>query len=295
MKSKRNILNKRALSDALRGGLLLLVMILFSASQSFAQLHKPGSGSAGTSTGNPDSLDSHPGSYYAPKQLVYDSSNAVRGDMRWKSVDIDLTADVTGILPIANMATGTPTGSKFVRDDGTLATPASGSADSATFATRYYVDSTASGKADKDSVLVTTATANHITKVSSDGTTIENGPHIDTLVTRTFTWAVMDTIKTGGETLPGWKVPANITITKISAYTNANTVTFNVEERAATTPNTAGTDVLTSDLIADSDQQESTTFSNAGIAVNTWLVPSVTSASGAIALFSVTVTYTINY
>ena len=37
---------------------------------------------------------------------------------------VSLTSEVTGILPIANMATGTPTGSKFVRDDGTLAVPA---------------------------------------------------------------------------------------------------------------------------------------------------------------------------
>ena len=39
---------------------------------------------------------------------------------------IDLAADVTGILPIANIATGTPDGTKFVRDDGTLAVPAGG-------------------------------------------------------------------------------------------------------------------------------------------------------------------------
>lgn len=39
---------------------------------------------------------------------------------------IDLTADVSGILPIANIATGTPDGTKFVRDDGTLAVPAGG-------------------------------------------------------------------------------------------------------------------------------------------------------------------------
>ncbi len=34
-----------------------------------------------------------------------------------------------GIIPIANMASGTPTGLKFVRDDGTLAIPPGGSAD----------------------------------------------------------------------------------------------------------------------------------------------------------------------
>ncbi len=31
---------------------------------------------------------------------------------------------VVGVIPIANLATGTPNGSKFIRDDGTLATPA---------------------------------------------------------------------------------------------------------------------------------------------------------------------------
>ena len=39
---------------------------------------------------------------------------------------ISLTSHVSGVLPIANMATGTPDGTKFVRDDGTLAVPAGG-------------------------------------------------------------------------------------------------------------------------------------------------------------------------
>lgn len=34
------------------------------------------------------------------------------------------TPSGAGVLPIANIASGTPTGSKFVRDDGTLQTPA---------------------------------------------------------------------------------------------------------------------------------------------------------------------------
>lgn len=42
---------------------------------------------------------------------------------------VSLTADVTGVLPVANYATGTPTGAKFVRDDGVLAVPASGGGD----------------------------------------------------------------------------------------------------------------------------------------------------------------------
>lgn len=39
------------------------------------------------------------------------------------AVNLASSNAVTGILPIANIATGTPTGSKFVRDDGTLQVP----------------------------------------------------------------------------------------------------------------------------------------------------------------------------
>lgn len=37
---------------------------------------------------------------------------------------LPLTTGVTGVLPVANFTTGTPTGSKFVRDDGVLSVPA---------------------------------------------------------------------------------------------------------------------------------------------------------------------------
>jgi hypothetical protein len=36
---------------------------------------------------------------------------------------VNLTSEVTGVLPVANYATGTPSGAKFVRDDGVLAVP----------------------------------------------------------------------------------------------------------------------------------------------------------------------------
>lgn len=39
---------------------------------------------------------------------------------------LPLTTGVTGVLPVANFATGTPTGAKFVRDDGTLQVPPTG-------------------------------------------------------------------------------------------------------------------------------------------------------------------------
>lgn len=108
---------------------------------------------------------------------------------------------------------------------------------------------------------------------------------IDTL---SIGWGVMDTVITGS--LSGWKVPYDITIIEVSAYTDANTTTFNLEERGETTPNTAGTDVMGSDLVADTDQQETTTFSNANIAKDAWLVPTI-SATGDVANFTISVRY----
>lgn len=102
-------------------------------------------------------------------------------------------------------------------------------------------------------------------------------------------WGVMDTVLTGD--LPGWKVDNNITVTEVAAYTNTGTVTFNLEERGEATPNDAGTDLMGSDLVADTDQQETGTFSNAALDRNDWLVPTVTSISGDPTLFGVTIRY----
>lgn len=51
----------------------------------------------------------------------------------------------TDVIPIANLATGTPTGTKFVRDDGTLAVPAGGPGGSATW-TGLQVDTGSTSK-----------------------------------------------------------------------------------------------------------------------------------------------------
>lgn len=108
--------------------------------------------------------------------------------------------------------------------------------------------------------------------------------------TLSYSWGIMDTVTTGD--LPGWKVPTDITIIEVAGYTDANTTTFNLEERAEATPNTAGTDVMTSDMAADVNQQEAVAidFANAAIAKDSWLVPTI-SATGDVAIFSITVRY----
>lgn len=97
----------------------------------------------------------------------------------------------------------------------------------------------------------------------------------------------IDTIITGS--FSGIKLPNDYTVTEVAAYTNTGTVTFNIEERAEATPNTSGTDVMTSDLVADTDQQETGTFSNATLDRNDWLILTIVSISGEPTIFSVTV------
>lgn len=56
--------------------------------------------------------------------VLFADSAATPG-VAWKTIDLS-TSRVTGVLPVAKFTTGTPTGSKFVRDDGVLAVPATG-------------------------------------------------------------------------------------------------------------------------------------------------------------------------
>jgi len=98
-------------------------------------------------------------------------------------------------------------------------------------------------------------------------------------------FGVMDTVTTG-DYIP-IKIPNNYTVIEISASCNTGTVTFNIEERAETTPYSAGTDIMTSDLVADDNQQETTTFSNAVLAKNNRVCLVVTSITGDPTIFEV--------
>lgn len=106
--------------------------------------------------------------------------------------------------------------------------------------------------------------------------------------TMTISWGIMDTVTVG--ILPGWKVPYDITIVDISSFTDANTTTFNIEERVMATPNTAGTDAISSDQVADNNNQVTTSFTNAVFSKDTWAVPTI-SATGDVATLSITMRY----
>jgi hypothetical protein len=59
-----------------------------------------------------------------------------------------------------------------------------------------------------------------------------------------------------------------VTIQRVSCSTDTGTVTIQFDERAEATPNTAGTDVMTSTLVCDNNTEATTAFSNAGIAAD---------------------------
>ena len=87
-----------------------------------------------------------------------------------------------------------------------------------------------------------------------------------------------------------------VTITRVwcSTKTATSTVTMNLDERAEATPDTAGTDVLTSNLVCDTDSQVTTTFSNAGIAARVPVAWTIASVANAPALVRLHVEYTID-
>ena len=91
-----------------------------------------------------------------------------------------------------------------------------------------------------------------------------------------------------------WEFPSAITITEVICSTDTGTVTIQLDERARATPNTAGTNVLTSSLVCDSDSQATTTFSNAGIAADVPLNLQITAVATSPGVVRVHTQYTID-
>ena len=67
-----------------------------------------------------------------------------------------------------------------------------------------------------------------------------------------------------------YKVGTAVTLTEVSGWCQGGTTTIMVDERAATTPKTAGTDILSSGL-AIGDYAVTTSFANASIAAGAWI------------------------
>jgi len=92
------------------------------------------------------------------------------------------------------------------------------------------------------------------------------------LVTRTHILYVESPVDT--DVFPVAFTHDAITFSQVWAQTDvtSSTVDFNIEYRALTTPNTAGTDILSADLTADDNGATTVSFASSGaVAANKWL------------------------
>jgi len=87
-----------------------------------------------------------------------------------------------------------------------------------------------------------------------------------------------------------------VTIQRVwcSTKTATSTVTMNLEERAEATPDTAGTAVLTSNLVCDTNTEATTTFTNPGIAARVPVAWTIASVANAPVLVRLHVEYSID-
>lgn len=89
--------------------------------------------------------------------------------------------------------------------------------------------------------------------------------------------------------------PVAVTITRVACSVKAATsVTIQLDERVAATPDTAGTDVLTGSLACDTNQEVTTSFANAGIAAQVPVALTISAVSGTPDTLRVHIEYTEN-
>lgn len=94
---------------------------------------------------------------------------------------------------------------------------------------------------------------------------------IDTeVVTKAFEFVIATTTIATTSNYLSFQVPVALNITQVSGFCNGGTTTVAIDERAATTPKTAGSDIFDS-AFSIGDYKATTTFSNADIASGAWV------------------------
>jgi len=73
--------------------------------------------------------------------------------------------------------------------------------------------------------------------------------------------------------------PYAVTLTAMACSTDTGTVSIQWDKRTRTTPNTAGTNALTSTLVCDNDRQATTSFSSAGVSTTQVLSLQITATA----------------
>jgi hypothetical protein len=112
------------------------------------------------------------------------------------------------------------------------------------------------------------------------------------LYTDSFSIALINTTTTRNGAVQ-WKAPTAVTITQVDCSTNGATVTIGLDERALTTPDSAGTDIITGGSIAcDSNNQSTASFDNAGIAAEATVSLDIDSVANATTSLRIHIEYT---
>ena len=91
---------------------------------------------------------------------------------------------------------------------------------------------------------------------------------------------------------PLWVAANTLTISRVTAFTADGLATFDLVERAGGAPDTGGTDITASVMLAFTTEQVITSFSNAGIAARAWVCFSASSVTGPPSKSWITVEYT---
>lgn len=113
------------------------------------------------------------------------------------------------------------------------------------------------------------------------------------LKTNTISWAIADPATADSGNIQNLFQYA-VTITEVNCSTDTGTMTIQLDERVLTTPNTAGTDVMTAQLVCDNNNQQTTTFTNAAIAADALLSLDVDAVASTPTQGRIHVTYTID-
>lgn len=119
----------------------------------------------------------------------------------------------------------------------------------------------------------------------------ENSTTVRLSGTETRDWVIAEPAV---DTIGQIRIPWNCTVTRIDANVQGGTsCTFNIEERG--TLGSAGTNILSSDMVADANGESVTSsFNNSSLAAGNYLTIDISAVSGAVDFVSITLTITID-
>ena len=115
----------------------------------------------------------------------------------------------------------------------------------------------------------------------------------ETTYTKSFSIITPTTTQTNLVRFPLSISNATITRVRCDTTTATSTATIQLDERAPTTPNTAGTNVLTSAIACDTDEQATTSFTNAGITGRNLINVQITATANTPAVVNFTIEYKV--